>query len=401
MALIALLPISMGTIGGAASGIAIILLGISLVLAWSEWSNISFAEKLLFSLMAALFVVGFLSFINADDLAKSWTRLERLLRLLAFVPIFLLLRKAKLDLIKPLTLGMVVAGPALLLSALLTVQDGRSVGAYNPILFGDYGAIVCAYLITVVMVASIDIWKKAIALAAAVCAMAAMIMSETRGAWVAVAAATGWCGLIYIKAGPTRFQQWLRAIGAMAFGGVAVLVGLTNERVQERLGSAIMEFQGYLTDENPHTSLGFRLQMWEAAIKMWQKNPLLGTGLGDYSRDLAEMIRTGESKMTEHFGEAHSLLFEFLATTGIFGVTLCLLALFILPVWLLYRSRTKIARDTVVTALGTVILITFFVFGLTQNWLGRSSITSTYIILLAVVLASQSKISGQSRLFRD
>lgn len=107
--LVFLLPIVMGTVPGAASTINILLLLIGLFYAQPYWRSLEREEKILCLGMAAFFLAALTSFINADDVSKSWAKLERLLRVLSFVPIFLLFKKLNLDLIKPLSLGLLIA----------------------------------------------------------------------------------------------------------------------------------------------------------------------------------------------------------------------------------------------------------------------------------------------------
>jgi O-antigen ligase len=395
--LIFLLPIVMGIVPKAASAINILLLLLASFTAWDQWRQLTRQERVLCYAMGVFFLAALLSFINSEDLSKSWSRLDRLLRVLAFIPIFLLFKKIQLDLVKPLTAGMIVAGPCFLAVALLTIDHGRSVGAYNAILFGDYAALVTVYLLAYVCLKPSTWYWKVTALLALFCAAEALILSSTRGAWAAVlfAIIVIISGFL-IQLGRKRFS--FREAGIVVACTLPMIIFFSqNQALNHRSTSGLNEFVAYWNGSNPHTSLGNRFQMWEAGVKMWQKNPIIGTGLGDFSQDLRKMMQTGESQLREHFGEAHNLFVEFLATTGALGLVTCFFALFALPLWVFFKVHTGERRDLFITMCGSFIVVTFLIYGLSQNWLARSSISSTYFILLAVFLSSRAVSTNRYR----
>lgn len=394
--LVFLLPIVMGTVPGAASTINILLLLIGLFYALPYWRSLEREEKILCLGMAAFFLAALISFINADDVSKSWARLERLLRVLSFVPIFLLFKKLNLDLIKPLSLGLLIAGPALLLAGTLATDGGRAAGAYNAILFGDFAALVASLLLTYIVFKKTSWIIKAVACVSLLCATQAMILSGTRGAWLGLAASALMISVFFLASHPTIKKVSSRLI-ILSLAGLAIgLVAFTNQNISSRIHGGYQEFQLYVSGEDPNTSVGLRFQMWGAGVKMWLKNPIVGSGLGDYSVDLAKMIESGESKMAYHFGEAHSLFFEFLGTTGTLGFTTCIFGLFIFPFLIVTkRLSTHPASFAILGAL--VVIVCFASFGVSQNWLGRSSITSIYILALAVFIQLVYKVDRISR----
>jgi len=162
--------------------------------------------------------------------------------------------------------------------------------------------------------------------------------------------------------------------------------------VSARSLDAFQTFRDFFGGGDPNTSVGYRLQMWVAAYEIWLNSPILGSGLGDYSRDLAEMIRLGESSMNIHFGEAHSLYFEFLGTTGLLGLVCLMMGMFVLPL-LTFLGVGRVGDmlrllDSPASLHGACLVITFLSFGISQNWLGRSSISSVFFLCLALFLAA-------------
>ena len=387
--LIFLFPVSMGTVASAASGILIILLLFGLVLCWSEWQRTDFDERFLCIGMIVFFCFALLSVINADDLAKFWSKLERLLRILAFIPIFLFLRKLSFDAVRALSLGMIAAGPVLLLAAFLTPQEqGRSTGAYNPILFGDYAAYTSVFLMTFIALQPASRRLKALALGALMCALQATVMSETRGAWLVILVVFPALFVIYLRSIWKQTYRWKTLLIPAAALVALIFISMQDARVQSRINLTVTEFQSYVDNSNPNTSLGYRFQMWEAAVVIWKKNPLIGSGLGDYSTDLQNLMEPGEGTPWADFGEAHNLFLEFLATTGLLGLTACLFSLFIWPLMVFIKKfKGPHCPEKFFRQISGILLISSFaLIGLSQNWLGRSSITSAYIILFALFL---------------
>jgi O-antigen ligase len=347
--------------------------------------------------MILFFGACVLSFINSSDLLKSLARLERLLRILAFIPIFLYVRKTGVELLKPLTYGFIASGYAIFVSNLLTSAGGRANGGYNPILFGDFASLTSAILLTIVLQDKQSATLKLITLGSLALSLISLVDSGTRGAWAGFVVAVFVIFILSLLKSE-GFQTLLKRL-ALPLLVIFVLLNFStvNIKIQSGIATATQEVGGYLSGTNPHTSLGYRFQMWEAAVKMWEKNPFIGSGLGDYSRDLAAMMQSGETGITAHFGEGHSLFFEFLATTGTFGILLCIISLFFLPAMIAVRAIRESQTTPKAACFLLVIVVSFFTFGLTQNWLGRSSITSTYLLLLAILLGSTRQFRSSSR----
>ena len=384
----------MGTISSAASAIIVLFLGLA-CLSLRDWSltDLTRLEKLICLLMILFFSASVISFFNSDDLQKSLARLERLLRIVAFVPIFLYVRKTRIQLVKPLTYGFIVAGYALFVASIFTAEGGRANGAYNSILFGDFAALSSVLLLALALRDKQSLFVRLITLGSLALALISLIDSGTRGAWAGfVVAALVLLSLKIFERSchPTSLKS---LVLPLILTTVILSLSPLSVKIQSGLAAATHELSGYVSGSNPHTSLGYRFQMWEAATKMWLKNPFIGSGLGDYSHDLAAMMKSGETKITEHFGEGHSLFFEFLATTGFIGFALCITSLFVLPALVAARAIKNCGDTHRVSYLLIATVISFFMFGLTQNWLARSSITSTYLLLLAILIA----LIGQAR----
>jgi O-antigen ligase len=385
--LLFLMPVVMGTVQHAASALYMVLLLLSLFFLRNQWQGLAREEKRLMWLLIAAFGLIALSIVNADDVDKYFARLDRLLRVLAFIPIYLLLRQLSVNALKAFAWGLILAGPALLVSGFIWVTDGRSAGAYNFILFGDFTACVVLALLPVIAFQKHSVWFKALALASVACAAIALVMSGTRGAWIAIPVAGLALLGFYIFEAQNTAARVRRLFAGLVCIAVVITAAVSLPGMQERWQQAQLDISQYMDGSNPHTSLGYRLQMWQAALDMWKRDPLLGSGLGDYGFDLQQMMASGESNIQEHFGEGHSLYFEFLGTTGLLGLFSLMIAMFLYPLWLALKTAVRDQDAIFLKASIVSLVLAFMVFGISQNWLSRSSITSVYFVFLAFYLA--------------
>ena len=392
--LLFVLPITMGTVSGVAGVIYVLLFVLALTQPLANWKPTEKYEWILIVLIIAAIAAVLLSFINADNMRMSVARFERVVRMLGFIPIYFLLKASHKSLLPYFLSGVVLAGPVMLGVALYAESGtGAAEGAYNAILFGDYASFLAIACLPVIFLSSGNKWIKVAAVASFVCATQAAILSGTRGAYIALAPAVALIGMLWIisKSGSLR-QRVMRLCALLVVCTLGIGLALQNPALKHRVDAAVSDIHNYITGEDPHTSVGLRFQMWEASVKMWQKNPIIGSGLGDFGVDLQRMMETGESQISHHFGEAHSLYFEFLATTGALGFILVTLSMFLFPAYVFLKNLSRgNSHALLVAASGLLFILSFMVFALSQNWLGRSSITSVYFTVLAVYLAEMHR----------
>jgi O-antigen ligase len=393
--LLFLLPITMGTVASTASAIFIVLFVMALIQPRQNWKPTEKYEWLLIILFICTFAAVLLSFINADDMRMSVRRLERVLRIIGFIPIYFLLKNLPQLLARYFNYGIVAAGPVMLIVALFGEHEfSRADGAYNAILFGDYASLIAVICLVLALLGKDSKWFRLVAFIAFLCASQAAIMSETRGAYLAIPVAGVLVALFFVISTAASKKHLLLKLGAFALvGALLCVLAINSPQLKLRIERTVAEFNGYISGDDTETSVGLRFQMWEASVRMWQKHPIIGSGLGDFSIDLQKQMDTGESKMTEHFGEAHSLYFEFLGTTGSLGFLMILLSMFLVPAYLFLKKIRHAGKDQAfIAAIALVFISAFMVFAISQNWLGRSSITSVYFIGLALFLAEQYKL---------
>ncbi len=155
-----------------------------------------------------------------------------------------------------------------------------------------------------------------------------------------------------------RWRTALLALGALAAGlAVVATVGL-----REGLGRV-------LTTSLDDVSWGFRLREYAAALDLWRRFPVFGTGLGTF-RDAFPGVQSADLQGTWWHG--HSDLLELLATTGLVGGVLLIAGFAMVPRRLLRvlagrgRSENRAAALALLGVLAAVAVHEMIDSGLTM-----------------------------------
>ncbi|MFV9474479.1 O-antigen ligase family protein [Advenella sp. RU8] len=172
--------------------------------------------------------------------------------------------------------------------------------------------------------------------------------------------------------------------------------------VQKRVELAKNEFLHCVqVDPTADTSICIRLQLWNSAIDIWQRNPLAGTGSnGQYQEELKThaLAKGLVSEYTANdFGEPHSDYLQALSSFGPLGV-LGLLFLYFAPAWIfvkrLIQSRQVAIRSF--AAMGAAVCLGFAIYGMTELMFRGMRTLSFYTFMVAVfLLLSSSRKDNQ------
>ena len=130
-----------------------------------------------------------LSYRNVNDEHIYIRHLDRYLRFLLVVPIYLLLANKGLKLFPYLLVGAVISGPLYLSSALFSItEQAGSVakGNYHHITFGDMAMLSALFLASVLVVKNLSNTMKTVLIISILCLLYASILSQARGAWLAL-----------------------------------------------------------------------------------------------------------------------------------------------------------------------------------------------------------------------
>jgi O-antigen ligase len=211
---------------------------------------------------------------------------------------------------------------------------------------------------------------------------AGLAFTGSRGGLLAATAAVTVQGVL---AADVRRSWWLAALGAAAaLGGLALVAAIGR---QEGLGRL-------LTTSAADVSLGARLREYRAALDLWRRFPLTGTGLATF-RDAFPLVQPDELRGT--WWHPHSDVLEVLVTAGAAGVALLAAGLWgvVRRLALLLREGSRSEdRAAALAALGVLASLAVHEnldFGLTMP----GSAVTLAVLLGAVSLARTRERSAQ------
>lgn len=308
------------------------------------------------------------------------------LRFALFAPIAWLLLRAGPARLAPLQWGLAVG--AIISAAWIATlaQGGRPmhVGEANVIPFGNLS------LLMGLLAFACAAWspapsrlRLAVGLAAAMAGLYVSLLSETRGGWLAIP--------ILI---PLAAAAWYRPRGRHLLLGSAsavvalALVASASDRVQARMADALASIrQGGLAGTGD-SSIGTRVELWQAALDMLASHPLTGVGLQGFQPALQAMAADGRlSGAALALDHAHNDALHLAATLGLPGL-LAVLATWLVPALFFGRRLRHHERPLRAAAATGLLLCTgFILFGLSESMLVIKLTNAFYSLLLAACVA--------------
>jgi O-antigen ligase len=303
-----------------------------------------------------------------------------------------------------LWLGLVVGGSGV---GVIAMHERFVLGAYragngmNAIPFGNI-SLLLGVLALVAMLGrlyrsnSTLPWLTPALGLSAVAGFAASFLSGTRGGWVAVPLLAWMSYRAFRPFLPRRQLLQLAGVGWLLVMGLVAMTAITDYGVTKRVERAIDDVRDYVLEGNGGSSVGLRLEMWQAGGRIFMMKPLLGWGEGGIEAARDSMVARGELHPgARRHDQLHSDLVDTAARRGLLGV-MALLTLYGVPA-VLFAGHLRRSRDaqTRVLALSGLLIVTAYVgFGLTQSMLrdvrgmsGYLGLAMVYWVLLKARLA--------------
>ena len=398
LVLIFLFPVLTTSVKDAGSAIYILLFVVGLITSWPYWKKLELWEKRVLIGYVVFFLILMLSLINTDDYSTAMRKIERFLRLLAIVPIYLLMRRVGTETAKALYYGAAVGSLVLALQGLYFryILDQQVVnGVYHKIIFGDTAVLLAACVVTGLICMKHPKWQIFIGILCVIAGIYASILSGTRQAWLLIPLlVVVW--LWYIRKNLNKKIWSMIALGLLGL----TIIGITwmPSSIKQGIDSGVADLKLYQTDKSAGSSWGARLNMWRDAWTMFKQSPVLGVGIGDYTLERERLIDAKLAREGYGYGHAHSIYMHFLATTGIVGFIGLIICIFYLPLVAFNKcwgqSRTDEERFY---ALGGIItIVSFAAFGFSEGWLVRNPFVNDYA-LFVIVFMSSAAISAAKR----
>ena len=175
------------------------------------------------------------------------------------------------------------------------------------------------------------LWIRACALAGAIVLPLVILLTQSRGAFVAMLAISAFALKGYLRSGKTMLWATV-ALAALAF--------VTPDSVWNRLGTlkeVTNEQSAVKADDQG--SARQRLEIWKVASTIFAENPVTGVGMGAYSKaHYVTSQRTNFDPTALGGRDAHSTYLNLLAETGLPGL---LLFLTVIGTAMLDAERTR------------------------------------------------------------
>ena len=216
-------------------------------------------------------------------------------------------------------------------------------------------------------------WRRAIRIGLVAVGIPLTMLSGSRSAWLAIAAAAVVGGLPWAWSQRHRLRLRDASVGRTLLLAAAALaaVGILAALVVPRLTAV--------------TSLLYRVALWRDTLAAWQTDPLIGIGPGfmPYARQAAAADFTFPVRQPH----SHNLPLGVLGDAGIVGLAAAVV-LVAVAVWVAgpWRSRTPVGRTA------AIVLIGLGVGGLFEDLTFLPNFNLLAIALLAVALADAGAV---------
>lgn len=312
-----------------------------------------------------------------------------------------------------------VAGGALLGAGFvgwqrLALGMERPGGLLNPITFGDLA--LCLSLLALVGAAAVrHAALRGIAALGVVSGLAASLLTGSRGGWLALPAA-----FVLLAAArrqallPRRLVLGVPVLAcALAFAAYAV----PQTGVHARVAVGVEDVQRYLAGSPIATSIGVRLDLWKAGLRLAAEHPWRGLDTPAYKRRMHEWVAAGELSAAVFAPpeppHMHNDALQALVTRGIPG--LCAWAGILLLPFLFFRAQLArvpapesgleagpTRRQSAALA-GMLVVLAYAAFGLSEVifWSMKGSLFYALMVFLLMgwcLVDEEAGASADSRL---
>ncbi|MCF8052302.1 MAG: O-antigen ligase family protein [Desulfobacterales bacterium] len=356
-------------------------------------ASLSLMEKCLlwaFVLFPASYLLSFtIHFLQGDLLDPRFKYLDDEFRMVLMIPIFLLFRQVRVPqfhLWNGIVIGAVAAGANAFLRFFWLAPGERVSGSYDAIAVGDI-----SLSLAVMSVASWGFLMKRnphyrwLIPAAFLFGMASTVLSETRGAWVAIPALML---ILFFFMG--RYWSLLTRLSmaglCVIFAAVVYLVPATN--VAKRVQEVKQEIQHHQEGNAIYGGATFRMLGVKATAALFPEHPIIGIGPGNYKPLVKQRIAEGElHELTAMHSNPGSTFLGTLVDCGLVGL-LSLIGIFVVPFWIsifFIRRHTDRLRNMGYALL--MLVVSMFHFGQFEAIFRRSFFTNFYIVMIAALAA--------------
>lgn len=271
----------------------------------------------------------------------------------------------------------------------------RATGFTNAIQWGNLALLLaCMALVCATVSWRLRSWPWRLTMGLAVLAgMAASLLSQSRGGWLALGLVFPVLLLQVRQIRPLLLGRLL-ALSLVSLAAVVTVLALTPS-LNERVFLAVAEIHGYLATRDGSTSLGNRLDQYRLAAQMIPQKPWLGWGAHGFVEEMQRRVASGEFAQAQvHYPQIHNDLLDIWVKVGVFGVLLQS-ALFAYVLYLFWPSRRRLRQwpedssdwhdALALRVMGSLVPVCYLVFGMSQPFFNHNSGIMFFVFYVAVL----------------
>lgn len=306
-------------------------------------------------------------------------------RLALFIPMAWLLLQVPTPWLRHVRCGW-IAGVAVAAVMIARALAGGTrvahVGWSNIVPFGDL-----ALLMGVLALVSIG-WSRTRSIAALGTVAGALglwiaLASGTRGSWLAVPVFV----LLALFLPQHWSRRWRLAVFALAVIAIGA-AGIANRGVADRVAAVRIELEQFERGENLDSSIGTRLQLWQASWRIFRAAPLTGVGLQGFKAALREEAAANRiTPAAASYDHSHDEALFALASLGATGFAAWLALLAVPAAFFARRLRAAALEVRTSAVMGLSTCAGFAVFGLTEVLSIITLFNAFYTMTLSVLVA--------------
>lgn len=309
-------------------------------------------------------------------------------RYLLAIPVFMFLRRVNFDVVAKVQYGFPLAAIIGCLMLEPQIQVGRyGISTLDLIHFGDFELLLGVLSALSINWAGQDnISLRFLKIIGLLAGIFASIASGSRGGWVALPLFLAI--FFYFNFGKISLKALMTMLLLLSLSGFITYT--FSQKIQIRVDEVINELRVY-HHGNLDTSTGMRLQIYQAAIRIFVHNPVFGIGPEGFAHEMDVMQKAGEiTHIAAEAGkdEVHNDILSKTAEMGIFGL-IALLSVYLVPLRVFYTAkRSPLLHIRQAGLLGFTFVGGFMVFGLTVDILNLTMATAFYSLTVAVLMAA-------------
>jgi len=261
--------------------------------------------------------------------------------------------------------------------------DVRYSGSMNATAYGNIiGAML---LLSLAMISKESLIENLFTFFAFFAGILALIASGTRGAWIGFLLTLLVYIWIYYKNG--ELKSFIKFIGLFLLVVIFTMNFVKLTSVENRVLLAKQQVESWLSGKDVNSSVSVRMEMWSASLKQVNTNlPLTGFGYRNINPVISKQASKQAQSQIEQYNHVHNAYLNHLVSEGVFGL-IAILALLFAPLRIFVANiKSKKTNETIVASMGVVLMVSFSLFGVSNNLFGDIFINAFYVLFMAILL---------------